>query len=268
MSEIITSQQNQRVKDAIKLRDRRGREKLQRIIIDGVREIGRALRANLAWDEAFVCERMLDEGASAVFAQLQSAHAQMLQVTPPVFAKLAYGGRSEGIVAIAKTPRRDLDGLELGPAPIVAVLEGIEKPGNVGAVVRTADAAGIDAVLLASPQTDPFNPNTIRASQGAIFTLPVAAGESVEVRSWLQKRQFRLLAARVDGMVDYREADFHGPVAIVLGSEAGGLTDAWRGANITDVRLPMLGEIDSLNVSVTAGVLFYEALRQRGAMER
>lgn len=263
MSNIITSLQNQRIKEAAKLRDRRGREKQQRMVIDGVREIRLALRSKLEWFEAFVCDELLAQQERDVVESLREADAQVLRVTPAVFAKLAYGDRAEGVVAVARWPQRTLAQIELPPAPLVAVVEAIEKPGNVGAMLRTADAAGVSAVLVADGGTDLFNPNAIRASQGAIFTLPLAAASSTEILAWLRAQKLAIFAARVDGAIDYRAADFRGPAALVLGSEAQGLSDIWRADGITAIRLPMLGAVDSLNVSVVAGVLFYEALRRR-----
>jgi TrmH family RNA methyltransferase len=140
----------------------------------------------------------------------------------------------------------------------------VEKPGNLGAVLRSADGAGVDAVILADPRTDPFNPNAVRASLGTIFATRLAAAPSADVRAWLIRAGIRILAARVDGAVDYTDTDLRNGVAIVLGSEVGGLTDAWSVEGITAIRLPMLGIADSLNVSITAAVLAYEARRQRG----
>jgi TrmH family RNA methyltransferase len=148
----------------------------------------------------------------------------------------------------------------------VAVLEGVEKPGNVGAVLRSADAAGVSAVILADPRTDLYNPNAIRASLGTIFTMPVCEAASGDVLARLREHECMILAARVDGAVPYTEVDYRRPTAIVLGSEAAGLSPIWTGDDIRAVRLPMRGVADSLNVSVTAAVLFYEALRQRSVV--
>ena len=157
-----------------------------------------------------------------------------------------------------------LANLALQGDPLVAVLERVEKPGNVGAVLRTADAAGVSALVVADARTDLYNPNAIRASLGTIFTLPVAQATAEETLSWLRSRRLTIFAARVNATLPYTEADFRGPAAIVLGSEAEGLTPAWSGAEVRAVSLPMRGAADSLNVSATAAVLFYEALRQRG----
>ncbi len=265
MTAAITSLQNPRVKQAAKLRDRRGRQQQQRIIIDGLREISRAVAAGLAWSEFFVGEGVGDPSVIQPLVDLlRDAGAEIVPVSAGVLAKLAFGNRCEGVVAIAHTPQRPLSTIELSDAPVVAVLEQLEKPGNVGAILRTADAAGIDAVLMADAGGDLFNPNTIRASGGAVFSTKLAAADSREVLAWLRERQLPIFAARVDGAIDYRETHLAPPAAIVLGSEADGLSDHWQGDDVTSIRVPMRGQSDSLNVSVTAGVLFYEALREQG----
>jgi TrmH family RNA methyltransferase len=180
-----------------------------------------------------------------------------------VFAKLAFGQRAEGVLGVADMPRPTLDNIALPENPIVVVLEGVEKPGNIGAVLRTADAAGIAALILADARTDLYNPNAIRASLGTIFSVPVCSTTIDDVLPWLRRQGLHVVAARVDGSVPYTDVDYRRGTALVLGSEAEGLSDAWRADEVTAVRLPVLGVADSLNVSVTAAVLFYEALRQR-----
>jgi TrmH family RNA methyltransferase len=187
----------------------------------------------------------------------------IINVTSHVFARVAYGERTTGVVAMAETPHSSLDHLQLPENPLLAVVEGCEKPGNLGAVLRSADAAGLSAVIVADANTDFYNPNVIRASLGTVFTLPVAAGTSAEVLAFLRARNIAMVAARVDAECDYTAIDFRRPTAVILGSEVAGLTAAWRQGDVTAVRLPMLGVADSLNLSVTAAVLFYEALRQR-----
>ena len=264
MSLQISSSSNPRVKAAAKLRDRRGRNQQGRIVIDGLREIRRACEANASVVEAFFCDSLCAGADSReVLDLLERANAELVDVTADVLSKLAFGKRSEGIVAVALTPERSLENLNLSQNAIVAVLEAVEKPGNVGAVIRSADAAGIDAVLVADPASDLFNPNTIRASLGAVFTLPTAQGASNETAAWLRQNGFQILAARVDGAIDYAEVDYDGRVAIVLGSEAHGLSEQWRDKRDTAISLPMRGNVDSLNVSATAAILFYEAQRQR-----
>ena len=263
---LITSQQNPRVKDAVRLRDRRHREKQGRILIDGARELRLAIGAGVRLMEVFVCEPLChSDDAQRLLATLPETGCEVLHVSESVFQKLTFGQRTEGMLGVAEMPRPTLSSLALPTVPLVAVLEGVEKPGNIGAVLRSADAAGVSAVIVADPRTDLYNPNAIRASLGAIFTMPLCKAASGDVLRWLRERKISILAARVDGAVPYADADYRGPTAIVLGNEAAGLSSLWTGDDIRTVRLPMRGAADSLNVSVTAAVLFYEALRQRQA---
>ena len=280
----ITSLQNPRVKDAVRLRDRRHRRKQGRILIDGSRELLRAIEAGVNPIETFVCPALCQsDDSQQLLDMLPQLGGEVFEVGESVFDKLSFGDRAEGILAVAETPRETLSSLTK-PRPLVApgdatsgrgkfpenalvaVLEAVEKPGNVGAVLRSADAAGVSALIAADPKTDLYNPNAIRASLGTIFTMPVREATSEETLDWLRQNSFRILAARVDGSVPYTEVNYRGPTAIVLGSEADGLSPLWRGDDIQAVCLPMLGAADSLNVSATAAVLFYEALRQRTKM--
>lgn len=277
----ITSLQNPRIKDAVKLRDRKGRVQQGRIIVDGLREIWRGLQAGLCEVELFVCLPLLekesragsdDANARQIVRWCQQASVPITPVSLEVMEKLAFGDRVEPVIATAAPPDtslnrfvpRQVKGVSGKPLPqLLAVLEGLEKPGNVGAILRTADAAGISGVIIASGGTDLFNPATIRASLGAAFTLPIAVSTSQQAVAWMRERKIQLLAARVDGAKNYTDVDLALSSAIILGSEAEGLTLDWVSPDIRAIRLPMLGIVDSLNVSVSAGVLFYEALRQR-----
>lgn len=263
---LITSRQNPRVKDAALLRNSRERQRRAQFLIDGAREITRAIEASVPVVQAFVCDELCtsDESRRAV-ELVESTSAEVFRITPEVNEKLAFGERNDGVVAVAETIRRGLADLQLTERPIVAVLEGIEKPGNLGAILRSADAAGVDAVVVADGRTDLFNPNTIRASLGTVFRANVCEASSANVIEWLTEKGLPIIAARPDAEKLYTEVELCGGAAIVLGSEAVGLTNAWRAANMTAVRLPMHGIADSLNVSTTAAVLFYEALRQRMA---
>lgn len=264
---IISSPQNPRVKAALRLRDRRHREKQGRIVIDGAREIGRALAAGVQVTEAYVCPSLCRSEDALRALELVRTAGEVIEVTPAVFERLAFGERTDGLVVVAETPRRTLADLRLPAleAPLVAVIEGVEKPGNFGAILRSADGAGMSAVLAADPRTDLFNPNTIRASLGTVFLMPLAAADAAAALRWLAEQKLQIVAARVEGAVPYNRVDYSRPTAIVLGSEAEGLSDLWHGAKITAVALPMCGVADSLNVSAAAAVLFYEARRQRGA---
>jgi TrmH family RNA methyltransferase len=260
----ISSVANPRVKSAARLRERRGRDEQGRIIIDGVREIGRALGAGVQLGELFYFEQLCqDDEHRTLLTQAKQAGTVLFSVTPHVMEKLAFGHRVEGVVAVAQPPKRTLLDLPLASDSLIAVVEGVEKPGNLGAILRTADAAGVSALILADGGTDLYNPNAIRASLGAIFTVPVCQAASTATLDWLRLHSFRILAARVDGAIDYAAADYRGRVAIVLGSEAHGLSAAWNDGGTASLKLPMLGTVDSLNLSATAAVLCYEALRQR-----
>lgn len=260
----ISSLQNPRVKSAAKLRDRRGRDTQQRIIIDGVREILLAVRAGVEILELFVCPEICrSANHKAVFAEAEKANPEIVDVTSGVLEKLSFGERSEGLVATAKPLRCHLNDLKLESDALIAVVQGVEKPGNLGAILRTADAAGVSAVVAADPVTDLFNPNVIRASLGAVFSVPTIASTSDDTIQWLRANDTAIYTARVEGSVTYADVDYRRRSAIVLGSESGGLSKVWQGRDMVPIALPMHGEVDSLNVSATAAVLFYEANRQR-----
>ena len=260
----IASPANPRVRAAAALRERRERDRTGRIVIDGAREVLRALDAGVAIETLFVChERCRSTDCAAVLGRLDPGDARLVEVTETALAKLAFGDRADGIVAVGIRPPLDLAGVRLGADPLVAVVEGVEKPGNLGAILRSADGAGVDALVAADPRTDLFNPNAIRASLGTIFAVPLAAGPSHEVRAWLAELGLRIVVARVDADRAYTEVDLTGPLAIVLGSEAAGLGPTWSGPDVVGVRLPMRGVADSLNVSAAGAVLLYEARRQR-----
>lgn len=265
MSErLITSTSNQRIKDVAKLRDRRQREKQHRFTIDGARELVRAISAGIELSEVFVCDSLCQsDDAREALNLLSQSGVTRWDVTPQVFAKLAFGERAEGVLAVAPTPSRELVQLELPENPLVAVLEGVEKPGNLGAVLRSADAAGVSALVVADGRTDLFNPNAIRASLGTIFSVPLASASGLETIDWLRERHIPCYAARVDGDIVYTDVPWRNPSAVILGSEAEGVSSLFHAPDIRAIRVPMLGIADSLNVSATAAVIFYEALRQR-----
>lgn len=267
MSEVITSQHNPRVRALVALRDRRGRDEAGRILIEGGREVLRALQAGVAVETVFVAAFGCRTAECA--AALDLAATRNVEVVPlgeRAFERAAFGERAEGILAVAVPPATTLAALArtLPERPLLVVLEGVEKPGNLGAVLRSADGAGADGVIVTGGGSDLFNPNAIRASLGTIFHVPVAAAPVAEAITWLRDRAIRIVAARVDGATDHTATDLRGGIAIALGSEAAGLSDAFAGPDVVAVRLPMHGVADSLNVSVAAAVLLYEARRQRG----
>ncbi len=260
----ITSLANPRIREAVLLRDRRHRDATGLTIVDGAREIGRAFDAGVEIVEVFVCDpRIESDDARGVRSRLSARGPRLTPVSRAVLDKLAFGDRSDGIVAVVRPRVRRLPDIDLPHRPLVAVVEGVEKPGNLGAILRSADGAGFDAVIAADPATDLANPNTIRASIGTIFARPVVAATAVETLAWLRDRSMRIVAARVDGTADPWDTDLRGGVALILGSESSGLSQTWHGTDVIAVRLPMRGAADSLNVAAAAAVLFYEALRQR-----
>lgn len=268
---VIDSPANPRVKAAIGLRERRDREATGLTLIDGGRECLRAMEAGAVIETAFVCRPLVaSREARRVVEKVEQsfgpfgAPIDFIEVGERAFARLAFGDRTDGVVLVARIPERKLVDLVLPDLPLILVTEDVEKPGNVGAILRSADAVGADAVI-AVGGTDLYNPNVIRASIGTVFSMQVAAAPANEVEAWLRAGGIRIIASRVDARDLHVDADFTGPIALVLGSEANGLSDAWRGANVGAVRLPMLGVADSLNVSAAAAVLLYEAWRQRRA---
>jgi RNA methyltransferase, TrmH family len=264
MEPDITSAQNPRLKEAAKLRERSRRKDTGLFLIEGVREILRALDAQVICREIFVheaCHTVPETGE--LLERLQRLKLRTTTVAAEAFDKLTYGERQEPIVVVAEQFPVALSEAKLPCNPLVVVVEGVEKPGNLGALLRTADAAGVSAVIATGRGTDWFNPNTIRASLGAVFTVPVYTAETSAVIAWLQSQAITMFAARVDAAVEYTTVNFQVPCAIVLGSEAEGLSSHWTSANSTGIFLPMRGRIDSLNVSVTSAILLYEAQRQR-----
>lgn len=263
----VSSRQNPRFRAALELRDARARRQRGQLLVDGAREIGRALEAGLVPLEVWVAaESIRGEDARNLLPRLATS-TEVIEAAPELLARLAYGERDEGIVAVLPTPTTDLRRVTsaLPAAPLIAVVEGVEKPGNLGALLRSADGAGVDLVIAADPVCDVWNPNAVRASLGTIFSLPLAVCSSAEARVFLRERGVTVLAARVEGPTDYATADLTGPVALVVGAEADGLTEAWSREGVSNISIPMLGTADSLNLSATAAVLFYEARRQRRA---
>ncbi|MFN8624251.1 MAG: TrmH family RNA methyltransferase [Chloroflexota bacterium] len=262
----LTSSHNPRFRAALALREARDRRATGRILVDGGREIGRALAAGIQGQELWLApERLRDPEAEAALAAAEAAGVPFVEATPELLARLAFGDRDDGLVLVADAPSTRLADLALPPVALVGVLEAVEKPGNLGAILRSADGAGLDALVVADPRSDPWNPNCIRASLGAVFSVPLAVCSAGEALDWARARGLHLAAARVDGSVPYTAADLTGPLAIVLGSEADGLSPAWSAPDVTAIHIPMRGRADSLNVSVSAAILFYEALRQRTA---
>ena len=267
LASSISSLSNPRVKAAVRLRDRRERETTGFTLVEGGRELLRAIGGAVAIDHAFVCRALVTgPDAGAALDSLETSAVPLVDVSAEVFAKVAFGDRSEGIVAIIRSPAARLDDLAPGSLPLVIAVESVEKPGNLGAIMRTADAVAASAVIAADPRTDIFNPNAIRASLGTIFRVPVAVATAIQTLNWLIAKGVTPIAARVDAPDPYAATDLGGPIAIVLGSETAGLSSTWDDPRVRSVRIPMLGAADSLNVSVAAAVLLFEARRQRSAL--
>jgi RNA methyltransferase, TrmH family len=262
---VIDSPANPRIRAAVALRERRDRDRTGLTLVDGGREARRAVDAGVPVETAFVCHDLLaSEDARAALAAVERTAGldAIVEVSERAFEKVAYGDRSDGIVLVVRPRQLALEALDLPPRPLVVVTEDVEKPGNLGAILRSADGAGAHAVI-AVGGTDLYNPNVIRASVGTVFSVPIASATAPAALAWLRGRGIRIVAARTDGQRLYADADLHGPLAIALGSERVGLSAEWHRADVEAVRLPMEGVADSLNVSVAAAILLYEAWRQR-----
>jgi TrmH family RNA methyltransferase len=263
---LIDSPKNPRIQAALELRERSERLATQRTLVDGARESLRSIQAGAIVETAFVCRGLATSlDATAVIDALRTPLVEILEVSERVHDRLAFGNRSDGIVLVVRTPDTGLERLDPGPEPLILVTEAVEKPGNLGAILRTADAAACDAVI-AIGGTDLFNPNVIRASVGTVFSMRLATATVAETLAWLTARGIRPVAARVQAALSYIDADLRGPLALIMGNEADGLSDAWQDSRIEGIRLPMRGVADSLNVSVAAAVLAFEARRQRGVV--
>lgn len=259
---IITSLQNPKVKEACALWDRRDREKRQLFLIEGYRELARAVGAGYPIEYAFICEELfLGENEP----QLIEKFPQVYKVNEKVFRKLSYRDRPDGLIAVAKQRHRTLKELSKRKTPFFGVVaESIEKPGNLGTMLRSADAVGLDAFIVTDPTTDIHNPNVVRASVGTLFTTPLFEASSEEAIDWLKKEGIKVAAATPYGKRMFTEEDFRGDVVIAVGSEQLGLSPLWMERADIQVRIPMLGVADSLNVATATTLLMYEVLRQRG----
>lgn len=260
---VITSPQNPLVKELARLRRHPRRDPAGRMLLDGARAVMLALEAGLRPDPIMLCrERATQEELDAA-ARAEGAGATVIEASPSAFERAAYGGAPDALLAVAPRPRATLEFLRLPSRPLLLVLEGIEKPGNLGAILRTADASGADGVIVCGTACDPFGPNVVRASRGTLFTVPLAEAKSEDALAWLRARRIPVVAAVPDAPQSYAHADLTAPLALAVGAEHAGLSETWRDAAHSLVSLPMRGRADSLNVSVTCAVLLYEALRQR-----
>ena len=265
---LITSAQNPRIKRAVKMRDRRERDESGCFLIEGYRELLRAVDAGVAVETLFICHRLfLGTNERSLISRAEKAGAEVLECPDHLFQKLSYRDRPDGLVAIAKQMKRSLADLEAivssKKSPLLVVAEAIEKPGNLGTILRSSDAAGVDALIVCDRCTDIHNPNVVRASVGTLFTVPVIEMEGKALLQWLKDRKVHIVAATPAAKVNFTDANLTGPVAIVMGTEQFGLSEKWmEGADI-QVRIPMHGEADSLNVAMATTLLLYEVVRQR-----
>jgi TrmH family RNA methyltransferase len=253
---MITSKSNPKIKNVVKLQKSSERREQNRIIIEGRREIERAVACGFVVDTLFICNDILKESVNIAANYVE-------EVTLEVFEKIAYREGSDGLLAVAIPKYADLKSFKPKKNPLIIVLETVEKPGNLGAIMRTADAAGVDAVIIADPRTDLYNPNAIRASIGTIFSVPLFACSSEECINWLRENEIKIYCTYLKASIDYLEADFRQGSAIVMGTEATGISDIWVDAADQNLIIPMNGIADSLNVSVTTAIVVFEAIRQR-----
>lgn len=260
----ITSVQNPYIKELIQLQEKsRNRRKSGQFVMEGLREIEIALRNGYEITSLLICSDFItDDALSKLKIQLQN-NTELIEISRDVYQKIAYRDSTEGIVAVAKIKAHDLRNLQLPENPLIIVLESPEKPGNIGAVLRTADAAHADAVIIADARTDLYNPNIVRSSVGALFTNRIAMATSEETISFLKQHHIAVYSAILQEAVPYYTVDFKKGSAIVMGTEATGLTSLWREESDANIIIPMEGQIDSMNVSVAAAVLMFEAKRQR-----
>jgi RNA methyltransferase, TrmH family len=257
----ITSTQNPKVKSLLALEKPRERKRQQLFLIEGKKEISMALEAGYKIGNLFFCDDIIS--ADEIPAELKDDKL-LIPVSKEVFDKIAVREGTGGMVAVAEMRVHTLDQLALSKNPLVLILEGVEKPGNLGAILRTADAANVDAVIICDPQTDFYNPNVIRSSLGCVFTKQVASATSEETIAWLKKNNIDIYCTYLKASQTYHTINYTKPSAIVLGTEASGLTDIWVKNASANIIIPMLGKIDSMNVSTAAAVVVFEAKRQRG----
>ena len=262
--EIITSAQNPKIKDLLALQEKsKERRKKGLFVVEGRRELLHCVEAGYEPYAVFYCPDII---SNADFdAVVENCDCNYYEIPQHLYDKVAYRGGTEGVIAELHCKEMNLESLKLKENPLVVILESVEKPGNLGAVLRSADASGVDAVIVCDPLTDMYNPNLIRSSIGAIFTVPVAAASSEETIKWLKANNIKIYTAQLQDSEWYYDTDMTGGTAVIMGTEATGLTDVWRKAADAHIKIPMLGRLDSLNVSVSAAILLYEAVRQRNS---
>jgi len=258
----ITSPQNGYIKKLVVLKEKsRERKKNRQFLIEGKREISLAIIAGYHIENILYFPELISENE---VNNLYKGDIELIEISIEVFQKLAHRSSTEGLIAVAKSKPHNIEDLKLPkPNPLILVAEAPEKPGNIGALLRTADAANLDAVIIANPKTDLYNPNIIRSSVGCLFTNNIVTGDTDKIIKYLKDNDIQIFSATLQDSMNYHEQDFTQATAIVVGTEAEGLSSAWRKASTQNIIIPMQGEIDSMNVSVAAGILIFEAKRQR-----
>jgi RNA methyltransferase, TrmH family len=259
----ITSPANPRVKQLVALRRRRGRDEAGVTLVEGRAEIELALGAGVAPRSLYYCPVLTGTAESDLARRARELGADVVRVSRPVFEKISYREGPDGWLAVVPAVDTSLAHLVLGPRPLVLACAGLEKPGNLGAILRTADAAGVAAVIAADPVTDWGNPNVVRASKGTVFSVPIASATGTEALAWIAAHGLQVVAATPDATVLVTEADLTGPTVLAVGAEQAGLPADWLERADVRVRIPMFGRADSLNVSISAAIITYEAVRQR-----
>ncbi|PRX49599.1 TrmH family RNA methyltransferase [Salegentibacter salegens] len=263
MIKQISSTQNKEVKHLLQLQEKsRQRRKEGVFLVEGEREIQLALKGKFELQAVYFCRDLID---FQEIEELLSNENLITEISKEVYEKIAYRGSTEGVLAIFKTKENSLESIKFETKnPLILIAEAPEKPGNIGAILRTADAAKVDAVFIANPKTDLYNPNIIRSSVGCVFTNQIATGSTLEIIDFLKENNISIYAAALQASKPYHQIDFTQSAAIVVGTEATGLSEEWRENSTQNIIIPMSGEIDSMNVSVAAGILIFEAKRQRG----
>lgn len=266
----IHSRQNDQVKNLVKLRERKHRDRQDRFLVEGLREIGHAIGAGYVIEDLYYCPEFFSSPAHGAFIdELRKNEAlRLTRLSEDAFNKASLREGSDGLLAVALQQGNALADLKLPSNPMLLVLEGIEKPGNLGAILRSADGAGVDAVILVDCVLDLYNPNAIRSSQGLVFALPIVHAEREVLRTWLTKNQIHCCASTPDTSRLHWDVDMRGPTALFMGSESTGLTDYWLEHADQRIRIPMNGRADSLNVAAAAAVCLYEAGRQRAKAQQ
>jgi len=257
----ITSIQNPFIKSLVLLQEKaKARKQSGTFLIEGNREILLATKGGYEMETLLFLPELISETEAKKLA----TNADLIEISKEVYQKLAYRDTTEGVLAVAKTKSLQLSDLKLSENPLILVAESPEKPGNIGALLRTADAANLDAVIIANPKSDLYNPNIVRSSVGCLFTNQIATGTSDEIIAFLKENKVNIYCATLQNSTSYHTVDYTAPTALVVGTEAIGLTEEWRKEATQNIIIPMQGEIDSMNVSVAAAILIFEAKRQRG----